>query len=389
MVLVCVAVHGGEGRIGRTYNVLRFGALPDGKTDFSQALLSAWGLACKDYGSTVVIPKQRGAFFLNPVTLNGPCAGPITLLVNGVVRAPEKSFLTDGGPPDYWVLFNHLRQLTVTGSGTFDGQGAFAWSVNPCKTQKYCIPFPANIKFNDVSNGVIEGISSINSKFFHIIIDNSEDIEITGVTIYAPEHSLNTDGIHIERSSGVRAHNLAISTGDDCISFGQGSNDIEVYDVRCGPGHGISIGSLGKYEEEEDVRGILVRNSTLTDTTNGVRIKTWAPSPPSKLFNVTFRDIILNRVSNPIVVDQHYCPNNECQHKGESQVGISRVKFINIVGTTGEEVSVKIDCSKDKPCEDVELVRLDITTQNNKPTLATCSSYGGYFLRCLSPTHCT
>ncbi|VFQ83355.1 unnamed protein product [Cuscuta campestris] len=341
MVLVCVAVHGGEGRIGKTYNVLRFGALPDGKTDFSQALLSAWGLACKDYGSRVVIPKRRGAFFLNLVTLSGPCAGPIILVVNGVVRAPEKSFLTDGGQqPDYWVLFNHLRQLTVTGTGTFD-------------------------------------------------VDNSEDIEIAGVTIYAPEHSLNTDGIHIERSSGVRAHNLGISTGDDCISFGQGSNDMEVYDVRCGPGHGISIGSLGKYEEEEDVRGILVRNSTLTGTTNGVRIKTWAPSPPSKLFNVTFRDIVLNGVSNPIVVDQHYCPNNECQHKGESQVGISRVKFINIVGTTGDEVSVNIDCSKDKPCEDVELVRLDITTQNNKPTLATCSSYGGYFHRCLSPTHCT
>ncbi|VFQ97423.1 unnamed protein product [Cuscuta campestris] len=228
MVLVCVAVHGGEGRIGRTYNVLRFGALPDGKTDFSQALLSAWGLACKDYGSTVVIPKQRGAFFLNPVTLNGPCAGPITLLVNGVVRAPEKSFLTDGGPPDYWVLFNHLRQLTVTGSGTFDGQGYLK--------QLALVAMVMLLEYDDeASRQQYLGCRGSVGQ------NPSEDIEITGVTIYAPEHSLNTDGIHIERSSGVRAHNLAISTGDDCISFGQGSNDIEVYDVRCvvGPAHFI------------------------------------------------------------------------------------------------------------------------------------------------------
>ncbi|CAH9107224.1 unnamed protein product, partial [Cuscuta europaea] len=334
-----------DARTPKTYNVQSFGALPNGKTDSSEALLAAWDLACKDSGSTVLFPNS-GKFLLDPVTLNGPCAGPITFQMDGVLKAPKNNFLTE----EQWILFNNLRNLTVGGrGGTFDGQGAYAWKVNPCKVKKDCTPFPSNIKFNGVEYGVIDGISSMNSKYFHIIVDNSEHIEIRNVNIYAPWDSPNTDGIHISRTSNVYAHNLDISTGDDCISLGPGSVNIEVYETRCGPGHGISIGSLGKYENEEDVSGIIVHNCTLTNTTNGVRIKTWAPSPSSNVFNVTFQDIILNQVRNAVVVDQHYCPYQACPQQGESQVQISNVKFINIVGTSDDEVSVVMKCSEDKP----------------------------------------
>nr|GMD06389.1 exopolygalacturonase-like [Ipomoea batatas] len=89
-------------------------------------------LACKDSHSTVAVPS--GEFLLNPVRLSGPCAGPITFSVTGVLKAPDKTFLDI---PE-WIVLEDLQGITVTGNGVLDGQGAYAWSVNPCKVDPNC-----------------------------------------------------------------------------------------------------------------------------------------------------------------------------------------------------------------------------------------------------------
>lgn len=70
--------------------------------------------------------------------------------------------------------------------------------------------------------------------------------------------------------------------------------------------YNCSIGSLGKYQGEKDVSGVTVSNCTLRSTTNGVRIKTYTGSPPSKASSITFKDIIMDMVKNPIIIDQKY-----------------------------------------------------------------------------------
>lgn len=48
-----------------------------------------------------------------------------------------------------------------------------------------------------------------------------------------------------------------------------------VYNVTCGPGHGISIGSLGPDHSKACVSNITVRDIDMHDTMFGARIKTW------------------------------------------------------------------------------------------------------------------
>ncbi|CAH2038616.1 unnamed protein product, partial [Thlaspi arvense] len=134
-----------------------------------------------------------------------------------------------------------------------------------------------------------------------------------GITLYEcvsmPNvHSSNTDVIHVHSSSNIRILNSTIGVGDDCVSISSGSIDVLVSGTRCGPGHGISIGSLGKYKNEEEVKGIIVQNCTIS----GIRIKTWPTSPPSQANNIIFEDIMMINVSTPFIIDQDYCPSNSC-----------------------------------------------------------------------------
>lgn len=179
------------------------------------------------------------------------------------------------------------------------------------------------------------------------------------VTINATGDSLNTDGIHMGRSTGVNISDAIIKTGDDSLSIGDGSQHINVEKVTCGPGHGISVGRLGKYHNEEPVVGVTVKNCTLINTMNGIRVKTWPDSPASVATDLHFEDIIMNNVGNPILINQEYCPYDQCQAKVPSQVKISDVSFQGICGMSGTQVAVV--CSRGVPCQTVDISDINLT----------------------------
>ncbi|KAL2479308.1 Pectin lyase-like superfamily protein [Abeliophyllum distichum] len=146
-----------------------------------------------------------------------------------------------------WIKFNHINELEITGNGKFDGQGASTWACMPnCKATSSCTIYrPISIKLNYVTNSSVQGVSSIDSKMFHFHVNNCENVAFNNVTISAPEDSPNTYGIHIARSNTIKISSMQIGTGDECISIGPGSTNIKISGIACGPGHGISIGSLG------------------------------------------------------------------------------------------------------------------------------------------------
>lgn len=166
-----------------------------------------------------------------------------------------------------------------------------------------------------INNSVVHGIHSLNSKGVHINVFACDNLKFRRVHIKAPGDSPNTDGIHIGHSTNIQVLDSNISTGDDCIAMIAGSKNLNISGVTCGPGHGISVGSLGQLQTHEVVNHIHVQNCTFIATQNGVRIKTWASSIPGSATNITFEDITMIKAGNPIFIDQHYCPVGPCNRQ--------------------------------------------------------------------------
>ncbi|XP_031286356.1 exopolygalacturonase-like, partial [Pistacia vera] len=350
------------------FDVTKYGAKAGG-SDINSALMSTWKKACASTSpSKVLIPS--GTFLLSPVTLAGPCKAAIEVRVQGTLKALSGvgEMTKDGG----WIAFQQIKGFTLSGGGIFDGQGAAAWGS--CDNNN-CKQLAINLRFDSITNGLVQDVTSLNSKQFHVNLLLCKNFTIRHLTVTAPADSKNTDGIHIGRSRGIKITDSKIGTGDDCISIGDGSQNVSITRVSCGPGHGISVGSLGKYENEEPVVGISVKGCKLTNTDNGLRIKTWPASFANSASNMHFEDITMVNVSNPIIIDQGYCPYGDCNAKAPSRVKISNVGFENIRGTSATPVGVKLDCSNSLPCEGVELINIDLNYIGKKGSIKSeCSN---------------
>ena len=177
--------------------------------------------------------------------------------------------------------------------------------------------FDQTMRFDFITNGSVHDLHSINSKGGHFVLYGCENMNLTNLTLSAPGDSPNTDGIKIGESYGVNITSVNIGTGDDCIAMISGARKIRILDVYCGPGHGISVGSLGKSDGEQDVQDIVVKNCTFNGTSDGLRIKSWA-APLSKTLKAShfvYEDIIMDNVYIPINIDQAYCPDPPCNNK--------------------------------------------------------------------------
>ncbi|MED6194098.1 hypothetical protein PIB30_025345 [Stylosanthes scabra] len=220
----------------------------------------------------------------------------------------------------------------------------------------------------------MRGITSKDSKIFHVNLLGCNNFTFDGINIKAPRNSLNTEGIHIEKSTNIKILDTKIGTGDDCISLGDGTKNVTVESLYCGPGgHGISVGSLGKFPNEEPVEGLFVKSCTLTNTDFGLRIKTWPDTPSTiTVTDLHFQDILMINVKNPAFIDQEYCPWNQCTNKqNPSKIKISKVTFKNIRGTSATQEGVVLNCSSVVPCEGVELTDVSLKF-NGAAAMAKC-----------------
>nr|GMC87354.1 polygalacturonase-like [Ipomoea batatas] len=365
------------------YNVVSYGARGDGKTDSTAAFRRAWVAAC---GSTrpasVYVP--RGYFLIRPVSFNGPCRSRMEFRVDGTIVAPDNIYAI--GNSQFWILFYKVNRLSVYG-GTIDAKGHGFWACR--KNGRNCPGGARSLTIMHSSNVLVSGLTSLNSQTIHIAIAYSSHVRAQNVKIIAPSGSPNTDGIHVQNSMGVTITDSTIRTGDDCISIGPGSMNLWIQKIGCGPGHGISIGSLGNSNTEAGVQNVTVTNSVFTRTQNGVRVKSWARPSGGYARNLIFKNLIMRNVGYPIIIDQRYCPDGSCPNQN-SGVKVSRVTYSNIKGTSSTQEAIKFECSYSNPCRGIKLQDINLAYVNRlrRPTLAYCKNARGTHTGIVTPKTC-
>ncbi|KAL3506818.1 hypothetical protein ACH5RR_032200 [Cinchona calisaya] len=368
--------------IDGSYNVVVLGAKGDGLTDSTKSFLSAWAAACGfPKPATIYVPK--GIYLVKQAQFVGPCkSDAITFKIDGTIVAP--SDYKANGNASFWLQFWKVDGVSIFG-GLLDGQGTGLWD---CKASgKICPIGTTTLGFTNSNNIAITGLTSLNSQLFHLAFNGCNNVKLQEVNISAAGNSHNTDGIHVQFSSSVAILNSNICTGDDCVSIGPGTTNLRIENVFCGPGHGISIGSLGKVLQEEGVVNVTVKNVTFRDTQNGARIKSWGR--PSKGFvkDVLFQHATMINVQNPIIIDQNYCPSNiDCPGQ-VSGVKITDITYQDIHGTSATEVAVKFDCSKMNPCSGIIVQDVNLTYKN-QPAKSTCTNAAGTVIGLIEPTMC-
>ncbi|MCL7030971.1 hypothetical protein MKW94_019553 [Papaver nudicaule] len=362
-VIISTYVHVASAR--GSFNVMKFGAVGDGIRDDTQAFVKAWAATC---GVAKGIPKmlvpRRRTFLVRPTDFAGPCkAKNVSVEIGGTIVAPvsPKAWAPN---QNTWLKFTNVNGLHVNGHGVLDARGQ-AWWEQSCHNLKHqdrpgCTKLqPAAINFWGTNDGKFSDMTVKNAAMFHITLLALDGFEVRNIKVNSPESSPNTDGLHTQNVKHVTISDSQFRSGDDCVSIGDKSSYVYVRNCHCGPGHGVSIGSLGSGGTEAAVEEIHVENIKFVGTMFGCRIKTYQGGK-GYCRAVTFKHSNFTNVLNPLYIDQHYFSTSSVE---TSAVRISDVTFDDLRGTSDARIqsAISMKCSNLVACTGLKFSNIHLT----------------------------
>ena len=306
------------------FDVRQFGAKGDGKTLDTKAIQKALDECGKAGGGAVKF--SPGIYLSQPITIRTKTTVLLEAGATLLASTNQSDFMKtpgdwlkakSGGDFIPFISGKDLTDVTFTGKGTIDGNGAVWWEEAEKARQKvsgYTLPRPNLIVLTRCKNVRLENLTVQNSPKFHFVPTECEGVVISNVTILAPEHAANTDAIDPSSCKNVLITRCRIDVGDDNVAIKAGkklaerefaSEDITVTDCTFLHGHGVSIGS----ETAGGVRNLTVRNCTFENTENGLRIKSQR-GKGGIMENISYSDITMKNVNPAITLTCYYMNNS-------------------------------------------------------------------------------
>ncbi|KIM64371.1 glycoside hydrolase family 28 protein [Scleroderma citrinum Foug A] len=294
----------------------------------------------------------------------------------------------------FWFLSG--QHVHLCGGGTLNGNGQVWWdalannSAGVAGGSSTTFARPVLLTVGNASHVWIDGIQQVNPPSWNNFIYQSTDVTYTNINISVASRdsnpAKNTDGWDIYRSSRIHITDSIVNNTDDCVAFKPNTTHVKIVNLWCGGSHGISVGSLGQYAGVSDVvEHVHSINVTMINGENGARIKTFAGSAdPHSIAgggsgyvrDVTFQNFQLTNINFPILIDQCYFSSADTCAKYPSQVNISDIHFIDIIGTSsGKEgdLVADLECSAALPCHGITATGTHLVPGTNS-TMYYCKS---------------
>ncbi|KAK2057402.1 family 28 glycosyl hydrolase [Colletotrichum caudatum] len=225
------------------------------------------------------------------------------------------------------------HSIDCQGQRWWDGKGGNGGKAKPKFFYAHSLR-DSNIRGLNVLNTPVQAFSisgAANLGVYDVSIDNSLGDSAGG-------H--NTDAFDVGSSAGVYISGAVVRNQDDCLAVNSGTN-ITFTGGDCSGGHGLSIGSVGG-RSDNVVRDVVVSDSRVSDSDNGVRVKTVYGATGS-VSNVRFAGITLSNIANyGIVIEQDY-DNGKPKGTPTGGVPITGLTLSDVAGTvapSGVEVYV-------------------------------------------------
>lgn len=351
------------------YNVMDYGAAGDGKTDDATAIQQAVDACSAAGGGTVLLPSGH-TFLCGPLKLasdvNFHLEPNSRLLAN-----PDESVYTESafgenrGEGMMWISGKDLKNLSITGTGTIDGNGvAFmgkeledSYELKPVTDFD---PRPHVLTLINAEKTVIRDVTICNSAYWTIHLVGCYDALIEGISLLNNLKIRNGDGIDLDHSCKVRIADCFIESGDDCICL-KNRREFEEYGscedivvsncVMTSRSCAIKIGS----ENMDVINNVLFNNCIIRGSNRGVGIQN---RDEGTVTNVVFSNMLIDcqffsdvwwGKAEPIYVTSY--PRAVGNHKDagwrfpkgatEGRCGeVSRIYFTNIKCTSENGVFV-------------------------------------------------
>ncbi|XP_020112802.1 probable polygalacturonase [Ananas comosus] len=288
-----------------------------------------------------------------------------------------------GGRYSSLIGGSNLTDVIITGdNGTIDGQGATWWQKFHKNQLKYTRGYLIELMHSDQI--IISNLTLLNSPAWNIHPVYSSNIIVSGITILAPVHSPNTDGINPDSCSHVRIEDCYIVSGDDCvaiksgwdeygIAYGMPSQHIVIRRLTCVSPTSAVI-ALGS-EMSGGIQDVRAEDITAVNSESGVRIKT-APGRGAYVKDVFVRGMSLDTMKWVFWMTGNYKSHPDGNYNPNAMPVVNGVSYSNVVAT-GVTTAARLEGIPGAPFTGICISNVTVELAKSRKVSWTCTDVEG------------
>ncbi len=315
------------------YNVLKYGAINNGKILNSKYFQSAIDQCYLNGGGRVVVPK--GDYLLGTIYLKSG----VELHLEKGAKLISSTNLDDYNDEDAYpqnssskiemwrgkhlIIVLEQSNISVTGEGEIDGNGdyfyeeprinsfeaGYMWRYGFASSKDKVDFRPGQLVcFIECKNIKVQGITVKNTTCWAWFFHGCENVQIDNLKVFNPIYFANTDGIDIDCCKNVNISDCEIDTGDDALAIRCNSKklknpkpceNISVKNCKfsasaCAIRFGVGVG---------EIHGVKVENISVGRAGATFLIQTrYGQNCCADISDITVNNVTAKKVCWPIVV---------------------------------------------------------------------------------------